>query len=282
MTRVLLLCLMLGLASVACGTAPPKADKGPAGGAAVDELFINPNANDAQKGVQALKLFRQAQATASGGDPVAAVDLYRKALKLYEELDDAPAQAAIHNDLGLMLKAAGQLDKARGLLERAVSLAQKGTEPLILAEAQLNLGLVHYEMGQDDAAMMRLSDALASASKAKAAELQGLAYNARGNIHRRAGAHDKAIEDYRQATAAWTSLGRQDFAAVSVMNVGYCQVMQGKTDAAAVTLQGALDLLDKRSKADSGPLAPHIQDLIHLIKTDPAAARQKVDKALAQ
>ncbi len=271
--------LALGLAALALSGCAPEA---PARRA--ESLAPPPVSNDAQKDLFALKIFRQAQVAAQQGEAAEAVRLYRQALPIYEALGDFDAQAAIHNDLGLILRRAGQHDKAQAILTQAVELGRKGRSPEILAEALLNLGMILYDQGQDAAAEARLGDAIAAIDADAQVELRGLAHNARGNVRRKRDNLKGAIEDYQIAAGVWSELDRANFAAVAHMNIGYCQILDRQGQKAAATLQVAVDLLmsQRPPSADREALVPHLEALIRHLKTDEAAARAKVLQALGR
>lgn len=275
----LILAAALITASLAC--AGPGAERpAQSGGAATEDLVVNPRATDSQKELIALKLFRQAQATIAEGDAVGAVKLYRQSLKLYEDIGDTAAQAAIHNDLGLLLQRAGQFDKADAILAQAVVLARDSGEARVLAEAQLNLGRLQYERGQNDAAEMSLSDALKTEAQVDDKTLKAMALNARGNVRRRHGEHAAAIEDYTASVETWTSLSEDAFAAVAMMNIGYSQALLNQDDKAAQSFQRAIELFGDSPSAQRDLMVPHLERLIRLIKTQPDEARKQIGEAL--
>ena len=127
--------VVLVLTTAACATPKPQA---------VD--FANDDipdsATDAQRDLRALKGVRQAQAAMVAGKPSEAIAHYKQALAIYRELDDFAAQGAIHNDLALMVNAAGKGKRALELLDDAHALALKGSEPAVVVEALYNMGVV--------------------------------------------------------------------------------------------------------------------------------------------
>ena len=240
------------------------------------------NANPRQQDLRALKILRQAQTAASNGDAKEAVALYRQALALYETLGDFSAQAAIHNDLGLILRSAGALDRAAEILAAGLALAERGDEPTVRAEARYNLGLVEYERGNDKPAEAHLGAAIADAVTLGNRELEGLGLNARGNLRRRANNLAPAIDDYTAAARIWDEMARDQFAAIAWMNIGYCQILRGAPEAAATSFEAAAARLETTTGADHDALVPHLETLARTARTDPEKAREKVLRVLGR
>lgn len=243
---------------------------------------IPESATAEQRELRALKRVRQAQAAVIDGNAKKAVALFKAALEIYLQLDDFSAQAAIYNDLALMLNSAGKSERAAELLDKAQKLAARGSEPAIEVEALYNMGVVQYAMGHDALAESRYSTAFDAAVKTDNTEMQGLALNGRGNVRRKLGRLDEAVADYRAAIKRWATLGRHPEAAVGNMNVGYCLVLMAQPDKAAVAFQNAIDAFDHQQTADSAILIPHLEEMIRRVKTDPATARAKVLKLLGK
>jgi tetratricopeptide (TPR) repeat protein len=239
-------------------------------------------ASPQQRELRALKILRQAQTAVGNGDAKDAVALYRQALTLYEELDDFAAQAAIHNDLGLILRSAGALDRAAEVLAAGLALAKKGDEATVVAEARYNLGLVEYERGNAAEAERHLGGAIEDAVTLGNRELEGLGLNARGNLRRRANSLAPAIDDYTRAAAIWEEMSRSQFAAIAYMNIGYCEVLRGNGDAAAVAFEAAVTKLEGTTGADRDALVPHLETLSRTARTDPEKAREKVLRVLGR
>ena len=239
-------------------------------------------ASPRQRELRAMKIMRQAQSAASNGDAKESVALYRQALALFEELDDFAAQAAIHNDLGLILRSSGALDRAAEILTIGLDLAKKGNEPVVVAEARYNLGLVEYERGRDAAADKHLSAAIEDGVTLANDELQGLGLNARGNLRRRSNNLAPAIDDYTRAANIWDKMGRTEFSAIAYMNIGYCAVLQGDGEAAGVAFDTAVIRLEGATGPDRDALVPHLETLSRTARTDPDQAREKVLRVLGR
>jgi tetratricopeptide (TPR) repeat protein len=233
-------------------------------------------ASPAQKNVLALKKLRQAQGAVAENRPEDALALYHQSLRLYEELGDKGAQAAVLSDLGLLHHEAGQDPKAREELTRAVALAREAKEPKVLLEALYNLGLIQYAQGDDDATLVTMGEALGLAREAKDGELEGLTLNARGNAQRRSNRLAPALEDYKAAAVLWAGRKNPSYTSVAWMNVGYCHALRQEPTEAAAAFQQALDALEGAPKAVQAELRPHLEGMMRLVQADPKRAKERV------
>ena len=271
MNRSLLPTLLLIALTAACAS----------GGSSRPDPYVIPDDDvsdlpDGQRSIRAVKILGRAQSAALAGNGPKAVSLYKEALAIYASLDDASAQAAIYNDLSLLARATGDLAAARDFLERALQLAPQGDAPIVEAEARYNLGGVLVALGDLTAAERAFSDALTQARALNNTELVGLALSGRGGARRRQDNIAPATDDYQAALNQWDTLGRDDLAAVTHMNIGYCHVLIGASDDAAQSFQDAIARLGGAPPADRALLVPHLEELIRLVKRDPAAARERV------
>lgn len=280
------LCALPILTMSACASSPPTSPRQEA----LKELVASQDnapsfsaaASKEQVSLRALKTLRRAQASMIAKKYREASSLYHEALKLYLDLEDLPAQAAIHNDLALMHNQAGEHTRARNTVVKALELAQQGNEPILVDEALYNLGLIEYTRGDDPSAEKNLSLALQSAQTHQNTEIEGLAYNARGNSRRRTNNLAPAIDDYRNAAKIWGKLNRPRFAAIAWMNIGYCRALRTEPSKAALAFQNAIDLLKHKKGVEKDALTPHLEEMIRLVKADPEGAHKKVLKLLGR
>jgi tetratricopeptide (TPR) repeat protein len=259
--------VVVGLCGSACTTAAPRSYP----------VSAQPEkATPAQLEIRALKIMRQAQAAVASGDTKQAVVLYREALAAYEALGDFAAQAAVHNDLGLLLRSAGALDRAAEILTIGLALSRRGDEPTVIAEAAYNLGLVEYERGRDEAAAEHLTQAATDGEALRDPEIVGLSNNALGNLRRRQNDLTAAIARYTRAAQAWDELGRREFEAIAQMNIGYCHALRDEGELAASAFDRAAAMLESTTGANRDVLVPHLQELSRKARATPHEARQRV------
>lgn len=265
--------LWLPLLLLLAGCAGPSAQRPQA---AHSETQLSP----AQRQLRAAKLLRGAQAAASQGDLSGALPQYKEALRLYREQGDHAGQAAVHNDLGLMLYEARQHERAALVLEQVRDHARDSGEAVLQLEAHYNLGRAYDALGRLPDAERELAAALALAQQDR--EMLGLIYNARGNARRRADQMAPAIEDYQAAQQIWTNLLRPTFSAVALMNQGYCQVLSGQPQAALESMQRARQELEGEQGPERDALASHLEEMARLLQQDPPRARERVLELLGR
>jgi tetratricopeptide (TPR) repeat protein len=94
----------------------------------------------------------------------AALDAYADAVRRAQQLKSAYAMTNVARNFGLFLAHARPGD-ARGWLERAIDEAKRTTDPILLARAQLALGIYLHHQGQIHAARPLLAKAGAALPK---------------------------------------------------------------------------------------------------------------------
>lgn len=240
----------------------------------LDSLKATPQ----QLALRATKVHRQAQRALIQGKPLAARELYAKALGLYTKLGDPAAQASVHNDLALIDQRDGKLDDAEAHLNQALALGAKGDEPIVTAEARYNLAGLHYDRNRLDDATRLFTEAIRDATSLRQDDLLAMALNGRGNTHRRANNLAQALDDYGASIKAWYRIDRPRLAAIALMNIGYTLVLKGAYAEAADTFEQTIKLLQAHPAKRDATLIPHLQRLIRDIARDPGAARDSVLK----
>jgi len=145
---------------------------------------------------EAAKLFQQATARVRAGDYAAAAALFRDVIRR------TPGMVAAHNNLGIVLRMAGQSDAAAAALRRAIAIAPDYTM------AHTNLGLILRDQG-------RLQEAIDVFHRAIAANPDfAEGENRLGALYLRIERPDLAVAHLRRATElvpdlveAYTNLG---------------------------------------------------------------------------
>ncbi len=136
---------------------------------------------------------------------------------------------ALRNTLGKVHLAREALDEAQALFERNLDA---GGDARARARALINLGIVHLQRGEPDAAAGRFEQALALAEAD--ADLRNLAI-ALGNLavlHHRRQNYRRALEFYHRSSAAFRKLGNQDQLTVTVLNLADLYLTVGDRDRA--------------------------------------------------
>jgi serine/threonine-protein kinase len=148
-------------------------------------------------------------------DKKGARDEYEQALAIYrrESGDDSVDSMTTISNLGFMLTEMGELDTARGILEKVASkqLVILGENNGAYADTQTNLGFLEFKQNRFDQAMDHYEIAERIFSSVLGDPNYGVAYcaaskgdveSARGNYALAEGQYDRALDLYRATTAA--------------------------------------------------------------------------------
>ncbi|MGH9847424.1 MAG: CHAT domain-containing protein, partial [Blastocatellia bacterium] len=155
-----------------------------------------------------------------------ALEAYRKALALNEELARKPEIAKMLGNLGLVYSAMGKPKEAIEYFERGLKLHEELGEKSQIAQTLENIGNVHYDQGRYPTAaeFYRKSVTGFEAAGAKAAAINRLIKVARTEYEQ--GNDALAIEYYERAAARMIEVGERGalgFAWHSIANILYSQ-----------------------------------------------------------
>jgi tetratricopeptide (TPR) repeat protein len=184
-----------------------------------------------------------------------ALELYRVYLASSEEMGYARGIAIGCGNLGGLYLEAGELEAARGYLERAEAVCTEiGDRPNLIATclqlAELNQALARRDGGSDREAWKAAERALAMAEELDSKELRGRSLLVRGKLHAAADDFTAAGEDLRQAVALFADVGELRFQADAWLE--YARML-GAAAAKGVALEGkALDCLEKARRLYEG------------------------------
>ena len=97
------------------------------------------------------------------GDPAAALDLYRRSLKIVQRNDDQRGLCWTSCRIGEVLRAAEQHDRALVYLTRAQILAERSGDQSAYASTMIEIGLAHRDRGDHSSAAVHCAQALSVA-----------------------------------------------------------------------------------------------------------------------
>ena len=189
-----------------------------------------------------------------------ALELYRVYLASSEEMGYARGIAIGCGNLGGLFLEAGELEAARGYLERSEAVCTEiGDRPNLIATclrlAELNQALARRDMSSDREAWEAAERALGMAEALDSKELRGRSLLVRGKLHAAADDFTPAGDDLRQAVALFADVGELRFQADAWLE--YARMLQ-RAAAKGVTLEGkALDCLEKARRLYQGLNLPH-------------------------
>ncbi|MDU9050850.1 MAG: tetratricopeptide repeat protein [Candidatus Electrothrix sp. Rat3] len=200
------------------------------------EVLRSKEAEGRQANKEAAAAARHLGALAYMNNPKEALVAYRKAV----ELD--PDNADGWNQLGLLLRRTGELDKAEEAHRKVLALAEAHQDKKEQAVALGNLGNVYRTRGELDKAeemyrkVLELDEALGNKeSMAKAYGNLGVVYRIRGEL-------DKAEDMYGKVLEIDEALGNKESMAKAYGNLGIVYKTRGEMDKAEEMYRKALEL----------------------------------------
>ena len=156
-----------------------------------------------------------------------------KAIDSYERaIGCNPDDAEAHNQLGLLYKRTGDLDRAKTAYEKVLSLGNQQAEKYLIAVAYGNLGLVEQTRGNLDAADAYYQKSLALDEALGRKEGMADSYANLGLIERARGNLDAAETYQKKALGIEEALDRKEGMATTYGNLGLIEQTRGNLDAA--------------------------------------------------
>jgi CHAT domain-containing protein/tetratricopeptide (TPR) repeat protein len=181
------------------------------------------------------------------GDAYRAMERYALACKSYEKalaLKDVPQgkKATLLVGLGLAQSNLGRYAKAQNSLAQAVKIAVALQQPVTIAEATSNIGVIYWEMGLYEKALEYLEKALALENEHKLRRNQGVDSNNAGLVYKSAGNLTEAVARIDSAIAIAREVRNQRDEAIALSNRALLFRMKGDNEAARENYAKALEM----------------------------------------
>ncbi len=171
---------------------------------------------------------------------------YRRALALYEHLQDARGQARCWDRIGVVAAQRGQWAEARTSLRRAIDLGRTAGTPDEWGLAALDLGVVARRTGDLEQARELFGDALALFAAVQNSERQLLALYHLAHLDRERGDLAAAADLYDVAASLAERVGQHDVEVGAVSGAGLCRLRLGERTKAQQGLAKAESLVAGR------------------------------------
>lgn len=171
---------------------------------------------------------------------------YRRALALYEHLQDARGQARCWDRIGVVAAQRGQWADARTSLRRAIDLGRTAGTPDEWGLAALDLGVVARRTGDLEQARELFGDALALFAAVQNSERQLLALYHLAHLDRERGDFAAAADLYDVAASLAERVGQHDVEVGAVSGAGLCRLRLGEQTKAQQGLAKAESLVAGR------------------------------------
>ena len=180
--------------------------------------------------------------------PVEAVDLYRRALALFTEVDDRRGEIRCYINKGVAWLRAGHAPKAEESFVVALDIGRGARAPDLTGLASLNAGVLSARRGRDDEAHARLAEALRLFTAVRNEPYRlGTLYNmAHVALDRRDAA--AALNLYRQAAELASSIGQPDVEAGALAGAGLATLALGRSEAAECVARAVAALVGSRAE----------------------------------
>ena len=154
---------------------------------------------------------------------------------------DGPAQLSIRNTLGKVYLAQEALDDAYDLFAQNLAAARALDEPGYEAGALINLGIVHLQRGEPDAAAGRFEAARRRAESIGDLRRLALSLENLAVLHHRRQDFATALSLYHQSTSAFRKLGHHAQLATTSLNLAELYVTVGEHERAKRLVEIARD-----------------------------------------
>ncbi|HYW50106.1 MAG TPA: diguanylate cyclase, partial [Gemmatimonadaceae bacterium] len=162
-----------------------------------------------------------------GDDAGEAEVSYRRALGLYEQLQDVRGQARCWDRIGVVAAQRGEWAEARTSLRRAIDLGRTAATPDEWGLAALDLGVVARRTGDLEQARELFGEALALFAAVQNGERQLLALYHLAHLDRERGDLAAAADLYDVAASLAERVGQHDVEVGAVAGAGLCRLRLG-------------------------------------------------------
>jgi class 3 adenylate cyclase/tetratricopeptide (TPR) repeat protein len=181
-----------------------------------------------------------------------ALKRYFEALKLYEELQDAPGMAKVYGSIGVTYTDTREHDLALWNFRRSIAINDSIGRPNDNRGNLVNLGNLHYARQEPELALDSYQRAIAISRRLDDARAMAAVLGNIATIHADQGRLDSALACHAEARAVSARVGNRRVEAINVLNIAGIRRKQGKTALAKAGYReglalgesiGALDLM---------------------------------------
>jgi tetratricopeptide (TPR) repeat protein len=149
-----------------------------------------------------------------------ALEYYRRALSIREEIDDREGMAATDNNIGVVYDTLGQREKALEYYHRAAPILEELGDQEGLATTLNNIGLVYESLGQSDNALSHYNRALPISQEVGDRTGVAQTLNNIGLLYYNLGQMENALDHYNRALPILEELGDRVRLAALLNNLG--------------------------------------------------------------
>ncbi|MFL5579140.1 MAG: tetratricopeptide repeat protein [Gemmatimonadaceae bacterium] len=191
-------------------------------------------------------LLREGSATLVT-DPEASGELYRRALKIFHDLDDRFGEARCYVDLGNVFLRIGDPTEAGRAFKTGFEMGRSARAPDLAGLAALNLGVLEMRTGQSEQATAQFTEALRLFTSVKNEHHRAAALYNLAHLALERGRADEARELYEQTAVGARAVGLKDVEAGATAGAGLAALALGDRPDAERFARDVAELVGNRS-----------------------------------
>jgi tetratricopeptide (TPR) repeat protein len=201
----------------------------------------------------------------------------RRAIAIFEALDDPLGQVDCYNRLTGLSERQGNLTEALTLAKRALELARTAGSPRGLAQTLNDIGWFYALLGEPGRTLTYCHEAMAFCREAGHRRIEGNILDSLGYAHHLCGDHDRAIELYQRSLAIKGELDDRYGYATELDHLGDAYLAVGDRQAARDAWRRATRALDNLglARAGIGPGFPDSDEIAAKIHRLDALGKQR-------
>lgn len=185
-------------------------------------------------------------------EPGVALERLSAALEIFTSEQDRHWQGVVHQNIGRLHAATGNLDKGYSHFLRGRELEEELDVPHSKSVADSNIGLILLRRRDFEGAKQHHELALENARRIDNSPLITFCLMNIGATYAAEGDHEKACDFFRQGLDACSSADRQMYRPCLLYNIGFSLRKLDKGEQAFPYLLSALEILEDSTNADSG------------------------------
>ncbi|MBB6434323.1 AfsR/SARP family transcriptional regulator [Streptomyces candidus] len=176
-----------------------------------------------------------------------ALDHLRRAVTIFEELDEVGEQARAHYLMACALFLFGRIQEAVAGSERGLELSRQMGEELWLAECLVELSWFHANLGNLGKALRYSEEGIDLFQRLNAPWQLAQAWDILGHTLRMLGRYQESVATYQRATRAFEELGDHRNAIGTTMRLGDTRLAQGDREGARADWLHSLENAEARA-----------------------------------
>jgi DNA-binding SARP family transcriptional activator len=219
-------------------------------------------------------LFNVANATRNLGHYQTAIRFYKRAVAMYQELDDQVRLADSLNRMGYALLLAGAYARAHSVMERSLTIRRRLDDRVGISYSLINLAALHYCQGQFARTRKAAQEALEVANAIGDPYGEDIALHDLGLAALEQGSPTQAIPFFQRALRIAREIGDRALEPEALSELGRAYHHLGDLERAQETLEQSLSMIPISIVQSQVPA-------VHAYLTQVFLAADRDDKALA-